>query len=46
VLLTKFEAAMRGHLPAHRVKAIMDAVKDPARFDAMPLQDFLGLFTL
>jgi hypothetical protein len=28
------------------VKAIMDAVEDPARLDAMPLQDFLGLFTL
>jgi 2-methylcitrate dehydratase len=46
VLLTKFEAAMRGHLPAHRVKAIMDATKDPAQLDAMPLQQFLALFTL
>jgi 2-methylcitrate dehydratase len=46
VLLQKFEAAMRGHLPAHRVRAIMAATSDPATLDAMPLQQFLGLFTL
>jgi 2-methylcitrate dehydratase len=46
VLLKKFEAAMRGHLPAHRVKAIMAAAADPAALDAMPLQQFLGYFTL
>ena len=45
-LLQKFEAAMRGHLPAHQVKAIMAAVKDPAQLDAMPLNHFLGFFTL
>src|SRR5574337_1326052 len=45
VLLRKFEAAMRGHLPAHQVKAIMAATEDPARLDAMPLQQFLALFT-
>ncbi|MCW0203806.1 MAG: 2-methylcitrate dehydratase, partial [Rhodanobacter thiooxydans] len=46
VLLQKFEAAMRGHLPAHQVKAIMAAVEDPTRLDAMSLHHFLGLFTL
>jgi 2-methylcitrate dehydratase len=46
VLLQKFEAAMRGHLPTHQVQAIMDATSDPARLDAMPLQQFLRLFTL
>jgi 2-methylcitrate dehydratase len=46
VLLDKFEAAIRGHLPAHRVKAILRATTDSARLDAMPIQDFLGLFTL
>jgi 2-methylcitrate dehydratase len=46
VLLDKFEAAIRGHLPAHRVKAILGATTDSARLDAMPIQDFLGLFTL
>jgi len=46
VLLRKFEAAMRDHLPAHQVKAVMAAVQDPAQLDAMPLHHFLGLFTL
>jgi 2-methylcitrate dehydratase len=46
VLLKKFEGAMRGHLPSHRVKAILEATADPAKLDAMPIQSFLGLFTL
>jgi 2-methylcitrate dehydratase len=46
VLLKKFEAAMRSHLPAHRVKAILEATADSAKLDAMPIQAFLGLFTL
>ena len=46
VLLAKFEAAMRGHLPTHRVRAILQATSDPAGLDHMPVQEFLGLFTL
>ncbi len=46
VLMAKFESAMRGHLPAHRVAAIMQAIADPASMDAMPLDCFVGLFTL
>jgi 2-methylcitrate dehydratase len=46
VLLRKFESALRGHLPAHRVRAILDATADPARLDAMPIHHFLGFFTL
>jgi 2-methylcitrate dehydratase len=46
VLLKKFEAAMRGHLPAHRVKAILEAAADPAALDSMPVQRFMELFTL
>ena len=46
LLLKKFEAAMQGHLPAHQVKAILAATQDPAKLDAMPVQEFLGLFTL
>ncbi|WP_130618448.1 bifunctional 2-methylcitrate dehydratase/aconitate hydratase [Dyella amyloliquefaciens] len=46
LLLKKFEAALRGHLPAHRVRAILDVTADPETLDAMPVQDFLGLFTL
>jgi 2-methylcitrate dehydratase len=46
VLLKKFEAAMRGHLPAHRVKAILEATADPVGLDALPIQDFLAFFTI
>ncbi|MBT2118286.1 bifunctional 2-methylcitrate dehydratase/aconitate hydratase [Dyella sp. LX-66] len=46
VLLGKFEAAMRGHLPGHKVGAILHAIADPSRLDAMPVQEFLELFTL
>jgi 2-methylcitrate dehydratase len=46
LLLEKFEAAMRGHLPADKVDAILDATNDQAKLDAMPIQQFLGLFTL
>jgi 2-methylcitrate dehydratase len=46
VLMAKFEAAMRGHLPAHRVQAILQAIADPAQLDAMPVDRFVGLFTL
>ncbi len=46
VLLQKFEAALRGQLPAHRVKAILAATSDPAQLDAMPIQKFMALFTL
>ncbi|MEO7067714.1 MAG: bifunctional 2-methylcitrate dehydratase/aconitate hydratase [Rhodanobacter sp.] len=46
VLLAKFEAALRGHLPSHQVDAILQATKDPAAFDAMPVQKLMGLFTL
>ncbi|RAO77694.1 bifunctional 2-methylcitrate dehydratase/aconitate hydratase [Dyella jiangningensis] len=45
-LLKKFESAIRGHLPAHRAEAILEATADATRLDAMPIQEFLGLFTL
>ena len=46
ILLKKFEAAMRGQLPAHRVRTILAATSDSAKLDAMPVQDFMELFTL
>ena len=46
LLRRKFEAAMRGHLPAHQVEAILGATKDAGRLDAMPVQAFMALFTL
>ncbi|AIF48650.1 bifunctional 2-methylcitrate dehydratase/aconitate hydratase [Dyella japonica] len=46
VLLSKFEGALRGHLPAHQVKAILNVTAAPARLDAMPISEFLAFFTL
>jgi len=46
VLLRKFETAMRSHLPAHKVEAIMEAAADTASLDSMPVQRFMELFTL
>ena len=46
VLMKKFEAAMRGQLPAHSADAILTASGDKNALDAMPIHDFLGLFTL
>lgn len=46
VLLKKFEAAVRSQLPSHQVKAILNATADPVKLDAMPIQQFLGFFTL
>lgn len=45
VLLDKFERALRGHLPAHRVESILAACGDPQKLDAMPITDFMALFT-
>ncbi|NII11711.1 bifunctional 2-methylcitrate dehydratase/aconitate hydratase [Oleiagrimonas sp. C23AA] len=44
VLLEKFEHALRGHLPAHRVARILDACRDSATLDAMPVHRFMELF--
>ncbi len=46
LLLKKFEAAMRGHLPAKRVTSILDAMAKTATLDSMPVQRFMELFTL
>ncbi|ODV11899.1 MAG: 2-methylcitrate dehydratase [Rhodanobacter sp. SCN 68-63] len=46
LLLKKFDAAMRGHLPAHKTRVVLEQVADPAAFDSMPVQRFMELFTL
>jgi 2-methylcitrate dehydratase len=45
VLLAKFERALRGHLPAKQVEAILAATSDSAALDAMPIHEFLSLFS-
>ncbi|MDA3914667.1 bifunctional 2-methylcitrate dehydratase/aconitate hydratase [Oleiagrimonas sp.] len=46
VLLNKFEQALRGHLSAKQVQAILSATSDPESLDAMAVDDFMELFTL
>ena len=46
VLLQKFEAALRGHLPAQRVEQILALAGDPARFEATPVSRLMALFAL
>ena len=46
VLLQKFEAAVRGQLPARRVEQILNLTSDTSRFEATPIHRFIDLFTL
>jgi 2-methylcitrate dehydratase len=46
VLLNKFEGALGGHLPAHRVKQILALAHDTSRFEATPINRFLDLFVM
>lgn len=46
VLLEKFEAALRGQLPARRVQQILELTRDTSRFESTPIHRFLDLFTL
>ncbi len=45
VLLQKFESALRGHLPAHRVEQILELTRDPAQFEATPVPKLMALFS-
>jgi 2-methylcitrate dehydratase len=44
VLLAKFEAALRAHLPAPQADRLLALAADPAALDALPLSDFMGLY--
>jgi 2-methylcitrate dehydratase len=46
VLLRKFEAALAGHLPAHRVKRLVEIAGDVQALDRMPVHRFMDGFTL
>jgi 2-methylcitrate dehydratase len=43
VLLTKFEDALGSHLPAHRVRQILDLTSDTSRFESTPIHRFMDL---
>jgi len=44
VLLRKFESAIAEHLPAHRVKQILELVRDTSRFESTPIHRLMDLF--
>jgi 2-methylcitrate dehydratase len=44
VLIEKFEHALTGHLPARQVEQIMKIAADPARFEALPINQLMALF--
>ncbi len=44
VLMAKCEAALRAHLPAGQVDRIMALAADPARLDALPVDQFMNLY--
>jgi 2-methylcitrate dehydratase len=46
VLLRKFEAAVRGQLPARKVDQLLALTGDTSRFEATPIHRFIDLFTL
>jgi 2-methylcitrate dehydratase len=46
VLLSKFAAALAGHLPAHRVSEILALTADPARLQSTPVHEFMDKFGL
>jgi 2-methylcitrate dehydratase len=43
VLLKKFEDALGSHLPAHRVRQILDLTSDTSRFESTPIHRFMDL---
>jgi 2-methylcitrate dehydratase len=44
VLMAKFQAAIRAHLPAAQADRLMAVVAKPADLEAMPISDFLNLY--
>jgi 2-methylcitrate dehydratase len=46
VLIRKFEDALASHLPSRQVRQILELTRDPARFEAMPLHQFMGMLAL
>jgi 2-methylcitrate dehydratase len=45
VLLKKFESALRAEWPADRVEKVLAVTSSPEKLDAMPIHEFMTLFT-
>jgi 2-methylcitrate dehydratase len=46
LLMTKFKANLASRLPAHRVENILNVCNDPARLDAIPVNEFVDYFVV
>jgi 2-methylcitrate dehydratase len=46
LLVAKFEDALAAHLPARQVQRIVALTRDPARFEATPIQQLMGLLAM
>ncbi len=46
VLMAKFEAAIRGHLPAAQADRLLALAGDPAALDALPVTEFMSLYSV
>ena len=46
LLLDKFKSSLASRLPAHRVENILNVCNDSARFEAMPVHEFIEHFVI
>lgn len=46
LLMNKFKASLASRLPAHRVENILNVCHDPARLDAIPVNEFVDYFVI
>ncbi len=46
LLVAKFKSSLASRLPAHRVENILNVCNDPARFDALPVHEFMEHFVI
>ena len=46
LLMDKFKSALASRLPAHRVENILNICNDSARFEAMPVHEFIEHFVI
>ena len=44
VLMAKFEAAIRAHLPAAQADRLVALASDPSALDALPVTEFMSLY--
>jgi 2-methylcitrate dehydratase len=46
LLMKKYKSSLASRLPAHRVENILNVCNDPARFEALPVNEFMEHFVI